>query len=325
MLSASFAEARRAAGIATTLLAPIVLMPISLPTPRARAGLSRPLAVEAAPEQNEPAQSVCHPSGLTREVLAARKGIAHKDIKGEREAELVRRYQAGDRHAGEILLRAHAALIASTTKPYRHSRWHDLAPEDLMAEAQIGFLEGVKRFDPTVGVRLSTYALHWARRRAHRATADEGTTIRVPVHHHEGGKKGQKKHSNEARAALGVLRLDAPTGDEDDRTFADLAVDGAPLADERLCAEEEREMVESILSRAGLTPRERTVLERRVLTDEPETLAEIGLSFGLTRESIRKIEAGALEKIRRAHRKETREPAARGYPLRFLSGPASTR
>lgn len=153
-------------------------------------------------------------------------GVSHTDIRGEREAELIRRYQRGDRHAGEILLRAHAPLIAHCATKYGRGR-HDLSPEDLLAEAQIGFLKGVARFDAARGAQLPTYACHWIRQSVVRTKIDTGTTIRVPVSQYDKGLGRDDTRGRAAYNALHLSRLDEPIGGEDDdATLADLCAGG---------------------------------------------------------------------------------------------------
>lgn len=275
-----------------------------------------PVPHHAAPSPDPPTARVVSPHAsddsplaarrhgpVTREVLAARRGISYKDIKGEREAELILRYQAGDRHAGEILLRAHARIIAYSVRRYR-ARWHDLEPDDLLAEAQLGFLEGVRKFDPSLGITLTTYALHWSRQGAMRSVHDTGTAIRVPVNQHNKRKRDRDDpRAHAARNAMRLLRLDAPIGGEGDEgdSYGDHTACGAPLADERLSTEEERILVARVVDCAGLSDTERAIIERRVLADEPETLKEIGDSFGRCRERVRQLEETALHKLRKAY------------------------
>jgi RNA polymerase sigma factor (sigma-70 family) len=273
---------------------------IEPPTPAAEPAV--PPAAEPAPEE-EPAPLVCRPAPPTREVLAARRGITHKDIKGDREAELIRRYQAGDRHAGEILLRAHAKAIAYWTNRYGWGR-HDLAPEDLLAEGQLGFLQGVARFDPGRGFKILTYVVPAIRHRVQRARENLGSTIRVPVGQQE-KLKADTPRAEAARSAFRVSSLDVPIGDEDGRTLGDLMVGEEPHAEERLGAEEERAFVRAAVAQAGLSLRLLSIVERRVLAEEPATLEELADDYGVTRERIRQLEVKAMRKVERAIRRLT--------------------
>lgn len=329
----SWAEKRRAAGIATPMLVPIVLVPPppARPTrPRQRtvgadaAPLSAPPPVPppvaapvvhpvvpavqeeplpTPPVQTEPEEAsplVYLPTPPTREVIDARtKGVSHNEIKGDREAELIRRYQAGDRNAGEILLRAHHKLIAYYAQKYSFGP-HDLSPEDILAEAQVGFLQGVQRFDPTSGFALNTYTIHWIRHAVQRSKVDTGNTIRVPVHVHDSAKKRDPNDrlALAKNAARRLSHLDAPIGDEDGATLGDiLAGDDNP--EEAFAAQEaDRVAVETLRAAlAGLPPRLADVLRRRA---DGQTHEEIGQAYGLSRERMRQIERLAQEQAKKA-------------------------
>jgi RNA polymerase primary sigma factor len=239
---------------------------------------------------------VCRAAAPTRELLEARRGITHKDIKGDREAELVRRYQAGDRHAGEILLLAHSKFIAFTTTKYSKGS-HDLDPEELLAEGQIGFLRSVETYDPTAGA-LTTYADAWIRSKVERAKLNTGKPIRLPA-----GLCSRKAleagtlRAEAARNALHIARLDTPIGDDDGACLGDLIAGGdnpeTELA-EREWGAVSAEMLADAL--AFLPPKAADVLRRRA---EGETLEEIGQSYEISRERVRQIEKLAKEAARR--------------------------
>lgn len=228
-------------------------------------------------------------------------GVSHKDIRGEREAELIQRYQGGDRHAGEILLRAHAPLIAHYARKYGRGR-HDLSPEDLLAEGQIGFLKGVARFDATRGAQLPTYACHWIRQSVERAKIDTGTTIRVPVNQYAQGLGRDDSRGRAAYSALHLSRLDEPIGGKgDDATLADLCADGDDP--ERTVADEEqqrvtREALERVLG--AMPPKLAEILRRRA---EGETLERIAQTQGVTREAVRQRETKARDMAQRLLRR----------------------
>lgn len=247
----------------------------------------------AAPER---APLVCRPAPPTRELLEAR-GITHKDIKGDREVELVRRYQAGDRRAGEILLRAHAKLITFEAKKWSHGH-HDLPEEDLLTEAQLAFLRGVERFNETRGVKVASYAPIFIRQALTRAKCEQGHTVYVPIWHHYGSDTIKRDDVRQAgRSALSVGRLDAPIGDDDGACQGDLvAGDDNPEAE---FAEREWGNVSAELLRdamAALPPRAADILRRRA---EGETLEEIGQSYDLSRERVRRLEVLAKERARK--------------------------
>lgn len=273
---------------------------------------SHPPQEDDQPPDDEPVAHVCEPTPPTIEVLAARcDGVTFKEIRGEQQDDLIRRYQAGDRHAGEILLRAHAPLITRWVRWYGRGK-HDLEFADLMAEAQIGFLHGVARFDFTKAVQLPTYVTHWMRSRVERAKANLGSTIRVPVHLRDQRKKDRADDDPRAvaaRNALNLRRLDAPIGDEDGATtLADVVPDeDDPEAN---VAEREDEHVRTSLAHAilaALPEREADIIKRRAAG---ETLDDIGATWGVSRERIRQIEASAMVAARSVAEKLAADPAA---------------
>lgn len=246
------------------------------------------------------------PSGIRAPVTGfptIDRRVAYKDIKGEREKALIRQYKDGDRRAGETLLLAHAPLIARVVKRLMHRSHHDLEPGDLLSEAQLGFLEGVKRFDFSIGTRLSTYATHWALSYAGRSADDTGATIRVPVHVRSSLKKNPDTELAQcAKNAFGVCSLDAfLETEEGDVVLHRSIADDSPAQDDRIVANESLVLARRALDNCELTTIEREIVLKRVMSDEPETLDIIGQRFGLSRERIRQLEQSAINKIRRSY------------------------
>jgi len=242
----------------------------------------------------------CAPQGPTWEVLRARRGVTHRDI-AEGEAELVRRYQAGDKHAGEILLLAHAKLISYYGAKYSKGLKHDLTPEDVLTLAQVGFLEAARRFEPERGYKLVTYGQRWIRSAVKAGTIDTGKTIYVPAYHYDKRARAKARYAKEALAATKMASLDAPVDADSDLTLGDLLEDGKPLADEQLVGERDARSLDGLVDRAGLSEIEQAIVKRRIFTDEEETLEQIGDSFGLSRERIRQLQGTAISKLRRAY------------------------
>lgn len=240
-------------------------------------------------------------------------------ITGPPELELIRRYQAGDRKAGELLLEAHAALIFTWAK---RSFTKGVDPEDVLQEARLGFLHAVELFDPSFGAKLATYAINWIRQRAQRFVEDHGRTIQVPVHRQvqlrrlargtEEEREGALAEDEQLRAAHFALRtasLDTPVGGEDDgSTLGALLDSGAPSPEELLLARDASSLSDEVNAAiAALSPREQEVLRRRFFGEEPEGLREIAADFGVVHERIRQIEAKALHRLR-AKLTRTRAP-----------------
>jgi RNA polymerase primary sigma factor len=228
-------------------------------------------------------------------------------------------------YAREQMVRAHLRLVISIAKKYRRNSSLDLL--DLVQEGNLGLMHAIEKFDYRRGVKVSTYAVWWIRQSIARALADQGRTIRIPVHMTETAAKVlrerrklyQKVGVNPAtsdvaeRTGLSATRvdqvlsmvqepvsLDVPIGEDGDATLGDLiaTVDGLDPHAAAEASALQRALAEAI---GDLTPREQRILRLRFGLGGAgdHTLEEIGKEFGVTRERIRQIEMKALEKLRR--------------------------
>lgn len=246
----------------------------------------------------------------------------------EQETDLAKRVEAGDRNAFNFMVISNLRLVVSIAKKYS-SRGLDM--EDLIQEGNLGLIKAVERFDYTQGNRFSTYATWWIRQSITRAIADSGRTIRIPVHMVETinrinraekaltQKLGREPSDEELAEAMGwessrsvtetmglsqqPVSLSCPVGEEDDSEMGEFIVDkNAP--------DPERETVKSICHDEimnilyTLTDREREIIILRygLGGDDPMTLEEVGMLFGITRERVRQIEAKTLRKLRHPSR-----------------------
>jgi RNA polymerase primary sigma factor len=227
--------------------------------------------------------------------------------------------------AREQMVRAHLRLVISIAKKYRRNSSLDLL--DLVQEGNLGLMHAIEKFNYRRGVKVATYAVWWIRQAITRAIADQGRTIRIPVHMTETAAKvlrerrklyqrvGTHPATKEVAARTGLsdtrvdqvlsmvqepISLDVPVGEDGDATLGDLiaTVDGP---DPHAAAE--ASALQSAVAEAigDLTPREQRVLRLRFGLGGAgdHTLEEIGKEFGVTRERIRQIEMKALEKLRR--------------------------
>jgi RNA polymerase primary sigma factor len=235
--------------------------------------------------------------------------------------------------AREHLITANSRLVISVAKKYMGRGVPFL---DLIQEGNIGLIRAAKKFDYRRGHKFSTYATWWIRQAVTRAIADQGRTIRVPVHmgdqinrllrvsHQLTQELGRDPTPTELGDALGVtskkvenmiqvarrpLSLETPTDEEEDSVLGDFIEDEeSPAPAEAATRNLLREQLEEVLS--TLPPREVRILQLRygLLDGQSYTLEEVGRKMGVTRERVRQIEAQALGRLRHpSHRRKLRD------------------
>jgi len=252
----------------------------------------------------------------------AREELAHGNITPKRRTELRGKIEDGW-SAREHLITANSRLVISVAKKYMGRGVPFL---DLIQEGNIGLIRATKKFEYRRGHKFSTYATWWIRQAVTRAIADQGRTIRVPVHmgdqinkllrvqHQLTQKLGRdpsveeladhlevppKKVENMIQVARRPLSLETPTDDEEDSVLGDFIEDDeAPPPDDTATYNLLKEHLEEVLEQ--LPPREVRILQLRygLLDGQAYTLEEVGRKMGVTRERVRQIEAQALSRLR---------------------------
>ncbi len=252
----------------------------------------------------------------------AREELAKGLTSGRRQEELQRLIEDGWA-AREHLITANSRLVISVAKKYMGRGVPFL---DLIQEGNIGLIRAAKKFDYRRGHKFSTYATWWIRQAVTRAIADQGRTIRVPVHmgdqinkllrisHQLTQRLGRDPSTDELADALEVtpkkvenmiqvarrpLSLETPTDEEEDSVLGDFIEDEeSPAPAETVTQNLLREQLQDVLD--TLPPREVRILQLRygLLDGESYTLEEVGRKMGVTRERVRQIEAQALSRLR---------------------------
>lgn len=241
----------------------------------------------------------------------------------QEEIKLAARIKRGDKAAREHMIRANLRLVVKIAREYEGL---GLPLLDLINEGNIGLMKAVERFDPAKGGKLSTYSSWWIKQSIRRALANQGKTIRLPVHVADkiyhlrlaelrlqetlGREPTEEELAQELKttprrvaalrtAAIRPASLDAPLGDEDSSRLGDVVADEmasnpADQLEHQTTAAKVLELVEK------LPDREASILRFRFGLNggSEKTLEEVGEKFGVTRERIRQLQNLALGKLR---------------------------
>ena len=254
-------------------------------------------------------------------------------LTNERELELAKRISEGDEKAKQELMESNLRLVVSIAKKHTN---RGLKLLDLIQEGNIGLMKAVEKFESNKGFKFSTYATWWIRQAITRAIADQGRTIRIPVHMIETInkiKKASRIHLQETgkeptadylakKVEMPVekvknilemnqdpISLETPVGNEEDSELGDFVEDDKFLnPHEATLRTVLKEHLDEVLKKE-LNEREEAVLRLRYGLDDgaPKTLEEVGKIFDVTRERIRQIEVKAINKLKASKKKNKLE------------------
>jgi RNA polymerase sigma-32 factor len=241
-----------------------------------------------------------------------------------------------DKQAGQVLVTSNLRFVIKVALGYRN---YGVRLMDLIQEGNIGLMKAVQRFDPDKGYRLISYGVWWIKAYIQNYIIRSWSLVKM------GTTQAQRKlfyrvgdlpesrdmdHFRENVASLASrinvsqdevidmaarlkahdLSLDDLIGEYSRDSFTDSLKDGSPDQEETLADLEERLGLKAWADQAllMLNPREKYIVEKRILSDEPVTLKELGNHFGITRERARQIERAALDKLKGNYLKS--QPAA---------------
>jgi RNA polymerase sigma-32 factor len=242
----------------------------------------------------------------------------------EEELDLAKRLrEEGDREAAEKLITSNLRFVVKVANEYRS---YGLRLMDLIQEGNIGLMLAVKKFDPDKGFRLITYAVWWIKARIQEFVIKNWSIVKI------GTTQAQKKlfyKLKQTKEKLGELAdyrsiaksldvkesdveemdlrmgardfsLDASVGEDGNTTHVDL-LPGKDMNQEDIVAEaQERAVIKKGIDDAlsSLEERDRFIVEKRLMTDEPMTLREIGAHLGVSRERARQLEVRIKKNLR---------------------------
>jgi RNA polymerase sigma-32 factor len=254
----------------------------------------------------------------------------YKLLTQEDEQKLARKFVKGDLKAGHTLVTSNLRFVVKVAYEYRS---YGIKMSDLIQEGNIGLMKAVQKFDPDKGIRLISYAVWWirayiqnyilkswslvklgttqaqrklffslarTRRELEKFHAGEAPVSNVDEIAKRLHVKPSEVREMEQRMGGRDLSLDAPMGEDGGNTHVDFVASASAPQDDEFAEKEEAGLINQRVQMAlmRLDPRERFIIEQRVMNERPMTLKELGEHFGFSRERARQLEIRAKDKLK---------------------------
>ncbi len=246
----------------------------------------------------------------------------------EEEKKLAFKYlKNGDDEAAYTLIVSNLRLVVKIAMEF-HRKWIKNA-SDLVQEGNIGLMEALKRYDPYKGVRFSSYASYWIRAYVIKFIMDNYSLIKIGKTQTQRKlffnlKKERKKLEQlgyevgpkllaeklevrerdviemQQRMNSDVISYDEPLGGDSSQTHLDMMPHGGEAIDDTLAKKQVKDILTDAFARfkEGLNEKERYIFEKRILSEDPMNLREIGEELGFSRERARQIESKVIKKLK---------------------------
>jgi len=248
----------------------------------------------------------------------------------DEEQKLARRFKRGDLQAGHKLVTSNLRFVVKVAYEYRS---YGIKMSDLIQEGNIGLMKAVQKFDPDKEIRLISYAVWWIRAYIQNYILKSWSLVKLSTtqaqrklffslartrrelekYNHGGPSltnaeeiarrlrvKPAEVREMEQRMGGRDLSLDAPMGEDGTNSHVDFVASPAATQDDEFADKEQAGIVGVRVEMAlrGLDPRERFIIQQRVMNERPMTLKELGEHFGFSRERARQLEIRAKEKLK---------------------------